>query len=78
MRRILLVMVGTALIAAIMALAGPAAFGQQAEYKVYDPQSEQGNSYAAHNCPQGPAGIHGECVSDSAHNSGISSSPKET
>ncbi len=27
----------------------------------------QGNSQAAHTCPHGPGGVHGQCVSSAAH-----------
>jgi len=31
------------------------------------PSPDGGNSAAAHNCPKGPHGVHGKCVSAAAH-----------
>ena len=62
MKRIVSILSVVALMAAMLALAAMPAFAQD----VHPLNHGALVSAAAHTCPHGPGGVHGECVSDVA------------
>ncbi len=63
MKRIVSILSVVGLMAAMLALAAVPAFAQE---DVHPLNHGALVSAAAHACPQGPGGVHGECVSDVA------------
>jgi hypothetical protein len=64
MKRIISILSVVGLMAAMLALAAMPAFAQDVD--VHPLNHGAVVSAAAHACPRGPGGVHGECVSDVA------------